>query len=130
MQKTAMTGFTNLKGKKKMAKIKTIIAVCTVFAIIAACVVTAYADVSSTTYVVWNALETKASAVTDGTGPMSISFFVTAFIRSTSTLESAYSRTSSNGVTSSISATAGPVNVTYPSEIPLVIYSGSCGLEN
>ncbi len=113
-----------------MNKIKTIIAIAVVAVIVGSCILTASAQVSSSTYVVWNARETEASAVTDGTGPMSISFFVTAFIRSTSTLESAYSRTSSNGVTSSISATAGPVNVTYPSEIPLVIYSGSCGLED
>lgn len=111
-----------------MSKIKTIIAIAVVAVIVGSCILTASAQVSSSTYVVWNARETEASAVTDGTGPLNVNFYVTAEIQSMSTLQEAYSMVTSSGATTSITATAGPVSVTYPSPIPLVTYYGGCGI--
>lgn len=96
--------------------------------IVGSCILTASAQVSCSTHVVWNARETEASAVTDGTGPLNVNFYVISQIRSMSTGDEAYSLVTSSGATTSITATAGPVSVTYPSPIPLVTYSGTCGI--
>lgn len=109
-------------------RIKSIIALCVLMAVIASCILSAAAAISSTTYVIWNARETEASAVTDGTGPLNVNFYVEAQIQSMSTMQEAYSLVTSSGATTSLTATAGPVAVTYPSPIPLVTYWGGHGV--
>lgn len=111
-----------------MTKFKTLFALCIVVAIVSTCVLSASASITSTTSVIWNANETAASAQTIGNGPLGTNFWVDAYIYSTSTRRDAYTVTNSSGASSTISATAGPVPVTYPSDIPLVEYSGSHGI--
>ena len=94
--------------------------------ILLSCSILAVASATSTTYVVWNAKETEASAVTDGNAPTGYSYYVVADITSNSTDEHSFSyKNSPNG--GSASTTAGPVAVTYPSPIPLVNYNGGHG---
>ena len=111
-----------------MTKFKTLFALCIVVAIVSTCVLSAAAALSSSTSVHWNANETAAWAKTVGNGPIGTRFYVKAYIRSTSTGATSSASTNSNGTSSSITATTGSVAVTYPSDIPLVEYSGSHGL--
>ena len=109
-----------------MNKIKTLIAMCILVAIVATCALSAAASITSTTSVIWNANETQASAKTVGSASANEEFYITAYIYSYSTEEDAYAVKNSKGSTSTF-VTAGPVNVTYPSPIPLVRYEGSHG---
>lgn len=92
--------------------------------IVGSCILTASAQVSSSTYVIWNFNETKAAAKTIGTASAGIQVFYTfVFIRSNSTGE-----TSSNyGVTTggNYTLSSGTVTIYYPgATIPLVTYDG------
>ena len=55
-----------------MSKIKTIIAIADVAVIVGSCIMTASAQISSSTFVVWNVNETKSAAKTIGTAPSGI----------------------------------------------------------
>lgn len=109
-----------------MAKIKTIIAVCTVFVIIAACVVTSYASITSTTTVVWNFNDTKAAAKTVATAPAGTQFYAYAEIYSYSTGEEAFIQADTE-TQSTLTVVTSQVNIVYPTNPPLVRYSGGHG---
>ena len=109
-----------------MTKFKSLIALCIVVAIVATCALSAAASITSTTSVIWNADETAASAKTVGTASAGTAFWVRAYIYSYSTGQSSES-VSSTERQSTIEALAGPVAVTYPSQIPLIQYEGSHG---
>jgi len=110
-----------------MTKIKSLVALCIVVVIVSTCVFSSTAAVTSSTSVVWNANETQAWAKTVGYASVNEEFFLTAYIYSYSTGEDAYSVGSSKGNTP-FTVTAGPVNITYPSPIPLVQYEGTHGV--
>ena len=102
---------------------KKIISVLVIASVLAIFAVSAAASLSYTTSVYWNANETAAWAVTEGTGPSSSHFYVKAVITSTSTGQTAVDYGDSNFSTSATAET-GSVSVTYPSDIPLVTYDG------
>lgn len=104
-------------------RLKTLISIGLIVSVVLTCTIMGLAAASSTTYVVWNAKETQASAVTDGNAPIGYTYYVVADITSNSTGMHSFSYNNAyNG--GSATATAGPVNVTYPSPIPLVDYYG------
>lgn len=104
-------------------RIKTIITIIILIAVISSCCVISFASATSSTYLVWNALETKVSCVTEGSAPTGYTYYVYADITSNSTQMHGFSYTNANNG-GSASTTAGPVNVTYPSPIPLVDFYG------
>ena len=102
---------------------KTIVSALVLLCIITVCSLSAYASATSVTYLDWNASETKVSCVTEGNAAVGFTYFVVSDITSNSTYRHAFSYTNAtNG--GAVSATAGPVNVTYPSPTPLVDYYG------
>lgn len=107
-----------------MRKFKTIIALCVMAAILSLCAVSAVASVSFTTDVYWNPNETKAWAETVATGTSGLNVLVNAYIlsRSTGQFEEVFKPSYNSG--SSVTATTAPVEVSYPSPIPLVNYGG------
>ena len=107
-----------------MRKIKSLITVCAIALVIAILSVSAIALVSFTTDVYWNASETQAWAETVATGTSGLNVLVNAYIfsRSTGQYEEIFKPSYNSG--SSVSATTAPVEVTYPSPIPLVYYGG------
>lgn len=104
-------------------RMKSFLAVLAVISVFANSSLSVFASATSDTYLVWNASETKVSCKTDGNAPIGYTYFVVADITSNSTFMHAFSyRNANNG--GSASTTAGPVNVTYPSPIPLVDFYG------
>lgn len=103
---------------------KKIISVLVIVSVLAIFAVSAAASLPYTTSVYWNANETAAWAVTEGTGPSAQNFYVMAKITSSSTGQISIAYEDSN-FTTYASVTTNQVPVTYPSSIPLVTYSGS-----
>ena len=107
-----------------MSKFKTIIALCVMAAILSLCAVSAVASVSFSTSVYWGPLERSAWAETVATGTSGLNVLVNAYIlsRSTGQFEEVFKPSYNSG--SSVTATTAPVEVSYPSPIPLVNYGG------
>ena len=97
-------------------------------AILSLCAVSAFASVSFSTSVYWGPLERSAWAETVATGTSGLNVLVTAYIQSRSTGQYEEKIQPSYNSGPSVSATTESVEVTYPSEIPLVDYGGYCNL--
>ena len=109
-----------------MSKIKTIIAIAVVAVIVGSCILTASAQISSTTFVVWNFNDTKAAAKTVATAPAGTQFYAYAEIYSYSTGEEAFIQADTE-TQSTLTVVTSQVNIVYPTNPPLVRYSGGHG---
>ena len=113
-----------------MKIVKSIVAICIIVTVLTTCIIIASANITSNSYVVWNIGDTAAYAETVGNGPIGVNFYVTAWIQSNSTYQRSSSINYSYGESSSIKTTTGWVDVTYPSEAPLINHGGSHGISN
>ena len=111
-----------------MSKIKTFIAIAVVAVIVGSCILTASAQISSTTFVVWNFNDTKAAAKTVATAPTGTQFYAYAEIYSYSTGEYAFIQ-SSTSTQSSLTVITEYVTIKYPTQPPLISYSGGHGTD-
>jgi hypothetical protein len=76
--------------------------------------------------VVWNVNETKAAAKTIGTAPAGTQFYVYAQIYSYSTQQEKFKQENTETLPT-LTAITDQVTVTYPTQPPLVRYSGGHG---
>jgi len=109
-----------------MNKFRSLTAMMVLTAVFATCALAAYAQITSTTTLIWNVNETKAAAQTIGSAPAGTQFYIYASVYSYSTGEEAYILTDTL-TQPTLTATTAWVNVTYPGPIPPVRYSGGHG---
>ena len=107
-----------------MNRIKSIVAVCVIIAIITACAIISFAAISFSTSVYWGPMERSAWAESVATGTTGCSIRIFTYIQSRSTGQYREKIVNSINSGSVVTATTDPVDITYPSEIPLVNYGG------